>query len=107
MIRRIATVGRVLSVELDATWWRTARVWWAVFWRWTLANAVGGAVIVTAITSPETDPSVPVKILLGILSLGVGLYFFRWMLNRNFGDIHQLVGIQADLVSRASAHTPY
>ena len=68
-------------MELEATWWRTAQVWWAVSWRWTLAGAIGG-VIVGAITSPDIG---------AIFWFGVGLPFFRWMLNRDFGDFRLAV----------------
>ena len=79
-------------MELEATWGRAARVWWAVGWRMVLAG-LPGAVIVgmsIALVGPE-DPARAMNLGSVIWGIGVGLCFSKWMLNRDFGDFRLAV----------------
>lgn len=70
-----------MDAELDITWGRAFRVWWALLWRGSLAfmasilmGALGGGLLGTALGSLDFD-IILIKNLAGILGFLIGLAF--------------------------------
>lgn len=83
-------------MELEATWGRTIRVWWAYLWRSILAalasgilGAVLGAVLGFLLGAAGVDPGVIGRASF-VLGIAIGVAFsiipIRLILNKDFGE---------------------
>jgi hypothetical protein len=77
-------------MELEATWERAIRIWWALLWRIFVIGNIGSLVIVFVVLisgQRSEQQAVLSSTVLGLVwGSALGLYFVRWMLNRDFGD---------------------
>jgi len=80
-------------VEVEATWWRVAKVWWSLFWRGILfgmlAGFVLGFIIGFVATIVGIDKTI-IRPLCGIAGaaagIPVGLLVVKKVLQNRYGD---------------------
>jgi hypothetical protein len=102
-------------MELEATWGRTTRVWWAYLWRnliamlvGTLLGAVVGAVLGFVLGAAGVAPDVirRLSFVIGVvLGLGVSIVPMRMILGKSFGEF-RLVLVSVSGGQPASAGLP-
>ncbi|AOY00240.1 hypothetical protein [Jeongeupia sp. USM3] len=84
-------------MELEMTWHRVIRVWWAYFWRAlvltmtasALFGIVAGIVIATVLSKAGASTEIPQLVLASIASvvgLALSLLTMKFVLGCNFGE---------------------
>lgn len=92
---RLVLIRKEVNTELEVTWGRTVRVWWAYLWRSMLITFIIGFVMGLLQAQGAFNSDLPIQLVGIIISLAFSLVVMKMILGKDFREF-RLVLIRKD-----------